>query len=130
MATAWRQQPAITDMAGLLGLFAPIATLQHEEACFALFDAAWRLVDVMTLSGTASHVALPVRDVARRALMANAACVAAAHNHPGGDPMPSADDISATRRLARALDAIGVRLSDHLILAGPRHASFAALGLL
>ena len=47
-----------------------------------------------------------------------------------GDASPSAADRALTKRLARALDALGVQLFDHLVLAGERVTSFRALGLL
>ena len=53
-----------------------------------------------------------------------------AHNHPSGDPSPSRADIEATRRLAEAAAALGIRLHDHLIFAGGDCRSFRALGLL
>ncbi len=53
-----------------------------------------------------------------------------AHNHPSGDAAPSDLDRALTKRLARALDALGVQLFDHLVIAGDRITSFRALGLL
>jgi DNA repair protein RadC len=53
-----------------------------------------------------------------------------AHNHPSGDPAPSAADREATRLLARALDTIEVQLVDHLIVAAEGMTSFRRLGLL
>jgi DNA repair protein RadC len=53
-----------------------------------------------------------------------------AHNHPGGDPTPSNADRDATRLLARALDPLGVRLLDHLVIAEGGTVSFRSLGLL
>ena len=51
------------------------------------------------------------------ALLTNAAGIILAHNHPSGDPSPSAEDLAFTRRMAEAGDLIGIRLVDHLILA-------------
>ena len=51
-----------------------------------------------------------------------------AHNHTSGVALPSADDISTTRHLKKALDAVGVYLQDHLILAGNDFVSLAASG--
>ncbi len=42
-----------------------------------------------------------------------------AHNHPSGDPSPSAEDLAFTRRLAQAGDLLGIRLLDHVILGDP-----------
>ena len=53
-----------------------------------------------------------------------------AHNHPSGDPTPSAQDREVTTRVARAGAAVGLPLLDHLVLTDDRHAwrSFAADG--
>jgi DNA repair protein RadC len=71
-----------------------------------------------------------VRTIVADALAFDATGVVMAHNHPSGDATPSDDDRVLTRRLARALDAVGVRLIDHLVLAGDEAASFRGLGLL
>jgi DNA repair protein RadC len=54
--------------------------------------------------------------VVKRALKHNAAGLILAHNHPSGDPEPSAADRSITERLRRALELIEVRVLDHLIV--------------
>jgi DNA repair protein RadC len=52
------------------------------------------------------------------------------HNHPSGDPTPSAADIEMTREVAAAGKALGIILHDHLIIGRNSHASFKSLGLL
>jgi DNA repair protein RadC len=42
------------------------------------------------------------------------------HTHPSGDPSPSLEDLSFTRRMNEACDAVGIKLHDHLILGGTR----------
>jgi len=73
---------------------------------------------------------LPIRDILAAALKRDAYGLVIAHNHPSGDPRPSAADIAATRRLARAAATLGIRLHDHLIFAGADCRSFRELGLL
>ena len=75
-------------------------------------------------------VALPLREIFRRALTLDARGLVIAHNHPSGDPRPSAVDEQATRRLAATAEALGIRLHDHLIFADEECTSFRALGLL
>ena len=70
------------------------------------------LVSVGTLDSTIVHP----RDVFRLAVMQNAASVLLAHNHPSGDPTPSAEDKAVTRRLIAAGDVLGIDLLDHLIV--------------
>lgn len=58
------------------------------------------------------------------------AAVVVVHNHPSGDATPSAQDIEATARLAQAADILGIKLIDHIIVAGGTHTSFKANGLM
>ena len=83
-----------------------------------------------TLSGTFDTVDVPVRAVVADALALDAAGGGMAHNHPSGDATPSEADRLLTARLSRALDALGMRLFDHLIFVGDDYASFSGLGLL
>jgi len=71
------------------------------------------------LSGTA---AAP-RDVFRQAVREGAAAIIVAHNHPTGDPEPSATDIDLTRQLAEAGAVLGIPLLDHVIFGDGRYVS-------
>lgn len=112
-------------------LFAPLADGDREVLGFAYLDPEWRLLGMRhSVPGSADAVDLPLRDVARDAISFGAAQVVMAHNHPSGDPTPSRADIAATRRLAAALDTIGVGLAEHLVLATGGVASLREQGLL
>jgi DNA repair protein RadC len=50
--------------------------------------------------------------------------------HPSGDPKPSRDDIEMTREIAKAAEALGISIHDHLVIGRKGHASFRSLGLL
>ena len=112
-------------------LFAGLAGQSTEVAAFAYFDRQWRLLGVRhARSASPDTVAVPIRAVAADALVLDCVSVVMAHNHPSGDPSPSAADRAVTRRLARALDALDVELFDHLVLAADAVTSFRVLGLL
>jgi DNA repair protein RadC len=68
--------------------------------------------------------------VARRSLELGAASIILVHNHPSGDPAPSAADVAITREVQAAAKAIGVTVHDHLIIGRGGAASFKTLGLL
>jgi len=70
------------------------------------------------------------REVFRSAILAGAAGIIVAHNHPSGDPTPSADDRTVTRQIVEAGRLLDIPCYDHLILAGERYVSFAEAGLL
>ncbi len=112
-------------------LFLPIARATTEIAIFAYLDSAGRLLALRHVpSGHAAEVEVPIRAIAGDALAFGADQVMMAHNHPSGKPEPTRDDLATTRRIATALDALGIRLVDHLVLAGGRIISLRARGLL
>lgn len=76
--------------------------------------------------GTEREVQVPVRELFRAAHVAGVSSVVLAHNHPSGNPTPSADDVLLTAKLADAGEAIGVAVIDHVIIgAGDSYFSFA-----
>ncbi|TPG22780.1 DNA repair protein [Sphingomonas koreensis] len=121
----------IGDLGAAFALFAPIAREPIEVAAFAYLDPEWRLLGMRhTRSACRSRVDISLRAIATDALVLDCAGVVMAHNHPGADPAPSEADRAITRQLARTLDSLGVRLLDHLVLAGDAVTSFRTLGLL
>ena len=56
------------------------------------------------------------REVFRPAVRSGAAAVVVAHNHPSGDPEPSAEDLEVTRRLAETGRLLGIPLLDHVVV--------------
>ena len=70
------------------------------------------------------------REVFRPAIRAAAHGVIFVHNHPSGDPAPSAEDLNITRRLADVGKTIGIRVLDHVIIGNHDYYSFADKGLL
>jgi DNA repair protein RadC len=113
-------------------LFAP--TFSHngfEELRIAHVDGERRLIALrIHHGGTSAHVALPLQEIAREALVLHSHGILVAHNHPSGDPMPSRSDIDATRSLAEVAARLGICLYDHLIFAVDGWRSLSVLGLL
>jgi len=70
------------------------------------------------------------REVARRALELAASSVILVHNHPSGDPTPSAADVDMTRQVIEAVRALKIAVHDHLVVGREGVASFKALGLI
>lgn len=124
-------EPYILDLPAARALFGGLAEARSEIAAFAYLARDGRLLGMRHLHGEhADMVDIPVRCVVADALTFDAAAVVMAHNHPSGNPTPSAADRAATRRLLAALEPIEVRLIDHLVLAQGGTASFRALGWL
>jgi DNA repair protein RadC len=68
------------------------------------------------------------REIFRLAVVASAAAIVIAHNHPSGDSTPSEADIKITRDLIRAGQLLKIELLDHIILGQPSHTSLRGLG--
>ena len=80
--------------------------------------------------GTLSTSAVYPREVVKGALENDAAAIVFVHNHPSGNPNPSQDDLSITKKLKDALMSIDVSVHDHIIIAGNDLYSFADHGLI
>jgi DNA repair protein RadC len=78
--------------------------------------------------GTLSSSLVHPREVFAPALETRSAAIIVAHNHPSGDPRPSAEDREATRRLRRAGELLGIELLDHLVIAQQGIFSFREQG--
>ena len=70
------------------------------------------------------------REVIKEAIKESAAAVIFVHNHPGGEPKPSEEDIEITNRLVQACDLVGIRVLDHVIIGGDGYMSFVDAGLM
>ena len=80
--------------------------------------------------GTLTTSAVYPREVVKRALDNNAAALVFVHNHPSGNPNPSQDDLTITKKLKEVAKANDVSIHDHLIIAGNEVYSFADHGLI
>ena len=102
-------------------------SLRHEEqehlVCMML-DSANRVVgDVKLFSGTVDSAMISPREIFLKALSYHATGIILIHNHPSGDCTPSGQDRSATERVARAGELIGIRLLDHIIIGDRKYRS-------
>lgn len=106
-----------------------LAGLEREVFVAAFLDTRHRLIDCAELfRGTVDGAEVHPRVVVREALLCNAAAVVASHNHPSGNPEPSAADRAVTARLKQALALVDVRLLDHIIVGGHATLSMAERG--
>lgn len=92
---------------------------KREESAWVLcLDGKKKLLACQKVSqGGVDSVAVSPRSVVEVALSVNAASVVLAHNHPSGFAVPSNVDVAVTYRIARGLDAVGVILADHIVVA-------------
>jgi DNA repair protein RadC len=95
------------------------AILPSDREGFAVMhlDARHRVKSVELVSvGTVNASLVHPREVFKAAILAGAVSIVAAHNHPSGDPEPSDEDYTITRRLVAAGDIVGIGLLDHVIV--------------
>jgi DNA repair protein RadC len=91
--------------------------LRQEEFHALLLNTQHRVIrDVLVTRGILDASLIHPREVFRAAIVESAAGVILVHNHPSGDPTPSAEDRSVTRELASAGKAIGIPVLDHVIV--------------
>lgn len=122
----------IDSLAAADALFAPaLARARDERLYVAHLDGQARLIGVrLRYALDQQTVDLSVRGIVGDAIALGSAAVVLAHNHPSGNPQPSATDIEATRELAHIAKSIGLSVRDHLIYGGGTVVSFRSLGLL
>ena len=78
--------------------------------------------------GTMDTILCHPREVFRLAIMASAAAIIIAHNHPSGESTPSEADIKITRDLIRAGQLLKIEVLDHIVIGNPNHSSLRSLG--
>ena len=102
----------------------------RECGVLVALDTRHRVIATTVVSiGTVGTTFLSPREVYRDALVLGASAIVIAHNHPSGDPDPSADDHRITRRLTAAGALLGVELLDHVVVGDPEWSSLARLGV-
>ena len=105
--------------------------LDHEELWLLALDTRHRLVSVRRVAqGGGQSCGTTVKEILRVGLRAGASAFLLVHNHPSGDPTPSAEDARMTVEVSRAAEIVGMPLLDHVVVGGERHASLFELGLL
>lgn len=113
-------------------VYAPrLQELPVEEFHVAVLDAQHRLErDVLVTRGLLNSSLVHPREVFREAIAERAAAVILVHNHPSGDPTPSAEDRAVTAQLVAAGRLLDIPVHDHIIVGRGRYMSFAEAGLL
>jgi len=122
----------IRSPADVYRFYAPrLADLPAEEFhVLALDSQSGVLRDLLVTRGLVNASLVHPREVFRGAIAEAAAGVIVVHNHPSGDPTPSADDRAATRQLVEAGRILDLPVYDHVVVGAGRYVSFAEAGLL
>ncbi|PZR60559.1 MAG: hypothetical protein DLM71_10620 [Chloroflexi bacterium] len=105
--------------------------LDREELRVCLLTTKNAVISVITVYvGNVAGSSVRVGEVFRDAVRRQAPSIVVVHNHPSGDPTPSAEDLRLTRELAQAGRLLDVDLLDHLVIGHGRWVSLRALGAL
>jgi DNA repair protein RadC len=120
-----------TPRAVVKAIRASIQDKAKEHFKLLLLNTRNRIIGIAAIStGTANASLVHPREVFKAAISHGAASVVLAHNHPSGNPEPSDDDVSLTRRLVEAGRLLGIEVLDHIIVTHKDSISFKEKGLL
>ncbi len=103
---------------------------QNETVFLLCLDAKCKVLCCEKVGqGGVNSAGVPIRQIVETALRANATTAILAHNHPSGIATPSMEDVRTTRRVAAALDAVEIELTDHIVVADNDWVSMLQSGL-
>jgi DNA repair protein RadC len=113
-----RERVTISDPASAASLLREtMRDLDREEFRVLLLNTKNALIRIAPISrGSLNASIVEPREVFKDAIAASAAAMILAHNHPSGDPTPSTEDISITKRLVKAGELLNINVLDHIIL--------------
>lgn len=99
--------------------------MDREYLAVAFLDTKNQIIEAKTLfTGTLNASLVHPRDIMKEALLLDSKSIIVTHNHPSGDPTPSAEDRNITARLVDAGKALDINLLDHIITGRGRYYSF------
>lgn len=105
--------------------------LDREHVMLVMIDSKSQILkETIMSSGTVNASILSPREIFIEAMKYDAVNIILLHNHPSGDPTPSSEDISTTKRVKEAGLLVGIKLVDHLIIGDNRYTSLKEKGLL
>jgi len=112
-------------------LYHALRDAKTERFKVLFLDAKNRIIEEQTFSeGTVDSSAVYPREIIRAALRHHASSLIFVHNHPSGDPAPSASDREITQELVFAVLTMQIKVLDHIIIGSNRYFSFADQGLI
>ncbi|MCW5878508.1 MAG: DNA repair protein RadC [Anaerolineales bacterium] len=119
------ERPAIASPADAAALVQyEMAGLEQEHLRAILLDTRNKVIAIEEISqGTLNSAQVRIAELFKAAIRRNAAALILVHNHPSGDPTPSADDIALTRQVREAGRLLEIEVLDHLIIGQGRYVS-------
>ncbi|MDR0823604.1 MAG: DNA repair protein RadC [Prevotella sp.] len=123
-------QPQITSSESVYNIFHPVlADLKHEEVWVLLLNKANKVIKKLQVSkGGIAGTVVDVRVIMKEAIDSLASAMILCHNHPSGNPKPSGEDDTITRRLKEAGRIMDIHLLDHIIVCDHSYYSYIDKG--
>ncbi len=107
-----------------------MSALEQEQVRVLLLDTRNRLIaERLVYQGSLNSASVRLGELFKDAIRRNAASLILVHNHPSGDPTPSAEDVALTRRAVEAGKLLDVEVLDHLVIGQGRFVSLKERGL-
>ncbi len=104
--------------------------LEQEELRVLILDTRNHVLEIKSVvRGSLNSAQIRIGELFREAIRLNAAAIIVVHNHPSGDPTPSADDVALTRAIIQAGQLLDIQVLDHIIVGRNRFASLKERGL-
>ena len=129
-ANAPPERPQIRNPQSVADLLWDMNLLDHEEFRIVLLNTRNRVMGVETLyKGSLNSASIRIGEIFRLPIIRRNASIICAHNHPGGDPTPSPDDVGITAEIVKAGKLLDIEVIDHIIIAGGRFCSLKEKGL-
>ena len=117
-----------SEAANLLML--EMSVLEQEHLRTILLDSKNHVLKIHTVYvGSLNTAVMRIGELFREAIRLNSAAMIVAHNHPSGDPTPSAEDVAVTRQIVEAGKLLNVEVLDHLVIGQQRWVSLKERGL-
>jgi len=136
LASSDDMRPTISNPEIAANLLTDMASESQEQLQVLLLDAKYRLMrKVLVHQGSVNSAQVRIAEVFSEAVRDKAPAIMVAHNHPSGDPTPSAEDGRVTQAIVRAGKLLEISVIDHLVIGRPRpgesvrYVSLQALGL-
>ena len=131
MAASPQERPQIRSPAEAADLLMnEMCLLEQEQLRTILLDTRNCVLSIPVIyQGSLNAAVVRVGELFRHAIRANAAAIIVAHNHPSGDPAPSAEDVRVTKAIVEAGSLLDIDVLDHLVIGHQRFVSMKERGL-
>lgn len=101
----------------------------RESFVILMLNSKNRVIGINQVSvGSLNSSLVHPREVLKPLILHNAAAAILAHNHPSGDPVPSAEDLALTKRLRTIGEVVSIKILDHIVVGDGRYVSFVDSG--